>query len=112
MSHELSRGGRCLDLSRAIDEPVPRLAAEGDDAVVALEVSVGEWSRKCSQTFPAGLSSGDRGGSGMMLMLCGRTSAFEICQPAGSRSEEDQELLQWIDSSTNDGVELPARRLR
>jgi len=27
-----------------------------------------------------------------------------MCQPAWSRSEEDQELIQWINSPTNDGI--------
>jgi hypothetical protein len=37
----------------------------------------------------------------MMEMLPGTTRLLPPCQPAPSRSEEDQELIQWINSPTN-----------
>ena len=39
-------------------------------------------SRINCQMFSTGLSSGDLGGSGRMVMLCGTTRRVDMCQPA------------------------------
>ena len=52
------------------------------------------WGMNC-QTFSAGLSSGERGGSGRSVMFRGTTRAFDMCQPAWSRTR-----IAWAAGST------------
>jgi hypothetical protein len=43
-----------------------------------------------------GFSWGEQGGSGTGVTFGGTASDLATCQPAPSRSEEDQETIRWI----------------
>lgn len=72
------------DLPRLVDELVPCGAAMGDDVVVVLEDTVGEpvVAHELCQTFSTGLSSGERGGRNIKVMLSGTFSFGVTCHPA------------------------------
>ena len=71
------------DPPRLVDELVPCLAAVVDEIVVGLKTRFeSQLSRMNCQMFSTGLSSGDFGGMGRIVMLAGMTNLADRCHPA------------------------------